>query len=298
MNGVKCLVNRSRWLPFVFLFPALLFLLFVYIPILQNIVLSFFQWSTFEPQKAFIGFGNYIQLLQDPVFFQALKNNALYAAVSIVFQVGGGLITAAILEDRLLRRSSPFFRTVFFLPVVISMTVIALLFDFIYNPDTGLLNQFLQAVGLDQWTRAWLGDRETAMLSVIFVSQWQSVGYIAMLYIVAIQKIPSELYEAALLDGAGKVRTFFAITVPGTKEMSFVAVVMTLTGAFTVFNEPYILTGGGPGNASEVLSTFLYKAAFSKDMMGYASAIATVILLITLSLSIIQMRLFKTGKGD
>ncbi|SCA87651.1 carbohydrate ABC transporter permease [Bacillus sp. JJ675] len=298
MNGVKCLVNRSRWLPFVFLFPALLFLLFVYIPILQNIVLSFFQWSTFEPQKAFIGFGNYIQLFQDPVFFQALKNNALYAAVSIVFQVGGGLITAAILEDRLLRRSSPFFRTVFFLPVVISMTVIALLFDFIYNPDTGLLNQFLQAVGLDQWTRAWLGDRETAMLSVIFVSQWQSVGYIAMLYIVAIQKIPSELYEAALLDGAGKVRTFFAITVPGTKEMSFVAVVMTLTGAFTVFNEPYILTGGGPGNASEVLSTFLYKAAFSKDMMGYASAIATVILLITLSLSIVQMRLFKTGKGD
>ncbi|ATH95498.1 MULTISPECIES: carbohydrate ABC transporter permease [Bacillus] len=292
------MVNRSRWLPFVFLFPALLFLLFVYIPILQNIVLSFFQWSTFEPQKAFIGFGNYIQLFQDPVFFQALKNNALYAAVSIVFQVGGGLITAAILEDRLLRRSSPFFRTVFFLPVVISMTVIALLFDFIYNPDTGLLNQFLQAVGLDQWTRAWLGDRETAMLSVIFVSQWQSVGYIAMLYIVAIQKIPSELYEAALLDGAGKVRTFFAITVPGTKEMSFVAVVMTLTGAFTVFNEPYILTGGGPGNASEVLSTFLYKAAFSKDMMGYASAIATVILLITLSLSIIQMRLFKTGKGD
>lgn len=298
MNGVKCLVNRSRWLPFVFLFPALLFLLFVYIPILQNIVLSFFQWSTFEPQKAFIGFGNYIQLFQDPVFFQALKNNALYAAVSIVFQVGGGLITAAILEDRLLRRSSPFFRKVFFLPVVISMTVIALLFDFIYNPDTGLLNQFLQAVGLDQWTRAWLGDRETAMLSVIFVSQWQSVGYIAMLYIVAIQKIPSELYEAAILDGAGKVRTFFAITVPGTKEMSFVAVVMTLTGAFTVFNEPYILTGGGPGNASEVLSTFLYKAAFSKDMMGYASAIATVILLITLSLSIIQMRLFKTGKGD
>ncbi|KKB74355.1 MULTISPECIES: carbohydrate ABC transporter permease [Bacillus] len=292
------MVNRSRWLPFVFLFPALLFLLFVYIPILQNIVLSFFQWSTFEPQKAFIGFGNYIQLFQDPVFFQALKNNALYAAVSIVFQVGGGLITAAILEDRLLRRSSPFFRTVFFLPVVISMTVIALLFDFIYNPDTGLLNQFLQAVGLDQWTRAWLGDRETAMLSVIFVSQWQSVGYIAMLYIVAIQKIPSELYEAALLDGAGKVRTFFAITVPGTKEMSFVAVVMTLTGAFTVFNEPYILTGGGPGNASEVLSTFLYKAAFSKDMMGYASAIATVILLITLSLSIVQMRLFKTGKGD
>ncbi|MFN2744159.1 carbohydrate ABC transporter permease [Bacillus sp. z60-18] len=292
------MVNQNRWLPFIFLFPALLFLLFVYYPILQNIFLSFFKWSTFEPQKAFVGFGNYIQLFRDPVFYQSLKNNALYALVSIVFQVGAGLVTAAILEDRLFRKHAPFFRTVFFLPVVISMTVIALLFTFIYNPETGLLNQFLEAAGLKQWTRAWLGDEETAMLSVIFVSQWQSVGYIAMLYIIAIQKIPDELYEAARLDGAGKIRTFFAITVPGTKEMSFVAVVMTLTGAFTVFNEPYILTGGGPGNATEVLGTFLYKQAFSQDMMGYASAIATVVLLITLSLSVMQMRLFKTGKGD
>lgn len=132
-----------------------------------------------------------------------------------------------------------------FLPVVISMTVIALLFDFIYNPEIGLLNQLLEAVGLDELTRAWLGDENTAMLSVIFVSQWQSVGYIAMLYIVSIQSIPAELYESAQLDGAGKIQQFFHITVPQTKEMSFVAVVMTLTGAFTVFNEPYILTGGG-----------------------------------------------------
>ncbi len=166
----------------------------------------------------------------------------LYAVISLIFQVGGGLILAAVLEDRLVRKWSPFFRTVFFLPVVISMTVIALLFDFIYNPEIGLLNQLLEAVGLDELTRAWLGDENTAMLSVIFVSQWQSVGYIAMLYIVSIQSIPAELYESAQLDGAGKIQQFFHITVPQTKEMSFVAVVMTLTGAFTVFNEPYILT--------------------------------------------------------
>jgi raffinose/stachyose/melibiose transport system permease protein len=241
---------------------------------------------------------NYVELFRDPVFYQALTNNVLYAVISIVCQVFGGLILAAVLEDKLVRKWSPFFRTVFFLPVVISMTVIALLFDFIYNPETGLLNQLLQAVGLDQLTRAWLGDDSTAMLSVIFVSQWQSVGYIAMLYIVSIQKIPDELYEAARLDGAGKIQQFFHITIPQTKEMSFVAVVMTLTGAFTVFNEPYILTGGGPGNASEVLSTFLYKSAFTKDMMGYASAIATVVLIITLALSLMQMKFFKTGKED
>ncbi|KAF1678305.1 sugar ABC transporter permease [Bacillus mexicanus] len=292
------MVNQNKIIPYLFLVPALVFLLFVYIPIFENVFLSLFQWSSFSPEKTFIGLKNYIELFHDPVFYQALTNNVLYAVISIVCQVFGGLILAAVLEDKLVRKWSPFFRTVFFLPVVISMTVIALLFDFIYNPETGLLNQLLQAVGLDQLTRAWLGEDSTAMLSVIFVSQWQSVGYIAMLYIVSIQKIPDELYEAARLDGAGKIQQFFHITLPQTKEMSFVAVVMTLTGAFTVFNEPYILTGGGPGNASEVLSTFLYKSAFTKDMMGYASAIATVVLIVTLALSLMQMKFFKTGKEE
>ncbi|XHH07450.1 sugar ABC transporter permease [Bacillus sp. A1] len=290
------MVSRKRFIPYLFLAPALIFLLFVYIPIIENVFFSLFEWSSFQPEKTFIGLKNYIDLFHDPVFFTALRNNVLYAVISLICQVGGGLILAAVLEDRLVRKWSPFFRTVFFLPVVISMTVIALLFDFIYNPEIGLLNQLLEAVGLDELTRAWLGDENTAMLSVIFVSQWQSVGYIAMLYIVSIQSIPAELYESAQLDGAGKIQQFFHITVPQTKEMSFVAVVMTLTGAFTVFNEPYILTGGGPGNASEVLSTFLYKSAFTKDMMGYASAIATVVLLMTLALSLIQMKFFKTGK--
>ncbi|WP_411810419.1 carbohydrate ABC transporter permease [Bacillus amyloliquefaciens] len=292
------LVSRKRFIPYLFLAPALIFLLFVYIPIFENVFFSLFEWSSFQPEKTFIGFKNYIDLFHDPVFFTALRNNVLYAVISLICQVGGGLILAAVLEDRLVRKWSPFFRTVFFLPVVISMTVIALLFDFIYNPEIGLLNQLLEAVGLDELTHAWLGDENTAMLSVIFVSQWQSVGYIAMLYIVSIQSIPAELYESAQLDGAGKIQQFFHITVPQTKEMSFVAVVMTLTGAFTVFNEPYILTGGGPGNASEVLSTFLYKSAFTKDMMGYASAIATVVLLLTLALSLIQMKFFKTGKEE
>lgn len=292
------LVSRKRFIPYLFLAPALIFLLFVYIPIIENVFFSLFEWSSFQPEKTFIGLKNYIDLFHDPVFFTALRNNVLYAVISLICQVGGGLLLAAVLEDKLLRKWSPFFRTIFFLPVVISMTVIALLFDFIYNPEIGLLNQLLEAVGLDELTRAWLGDENTAMLSVIFVSQWQSVGYIAMLYIVSIQSIPAELYESAQLDGAGKIQQFFHITVPQTKEMSFVAVVMTLTGAFTVFNEPYILTGGGPGNASEVLSTFLYKSAFTKDMMGYASAIATVVLLLTFALSLIQMKFFKTGKEE
>lgn len=162
----------------------------------------------------------------------------------------------------------------------------------------GILNSFLHGLGLDSWAREWLGDSETAIFAVIAVSQWQSIGYTMMLFIVAIQAIPREIYEAAEMDGAGKIRRFLSVTVPQVKEMFFVASLITLTGAFTVFNEPYILTGGGPGNASEVLGTLLYSSAFAKDQMGYASAIATVILVLTLLVSLVQMKLFRTGKDD
>lgn len=161
---------------------------------------------------------NYVELFHDPVFYQALTNNVLYAVISIVCQVFGGLILAAVLEDKLVRKWSPFFRTVFFLPVVISMTVIALLFDFIYNPETGLLNQLLQAIGLDQLTRAWLGDDSTAMLSVIFVSQWQSVGYIAMLYIVSIQKYRMNCMKRPGLTARVKFSSFFILLFPRRKR--------------------------------------------------------------------------------
>ncbi|WP_090236933.1 carbohydrate ABC transporter permease [Fictibacillus solisalsi] len=272
--------------------------LFVYYPIVENFRFSFYDFSAFSPDKAFVGFTNFSNLFQDPVFYTALKNNVWYAVISIVCQVFGGLILAAILEDPITRFISSFFRTVFFLPVVISVTVIALLFTFVYEPNMGILNSFLHGLGLDSWTREWLGDSETAIFAVIAVSQWQSIGYIMMLFIVAIQAIPKEIYEAAEMDGAGKIRRFLSVTVPQVKEMFFVASLITLTGAFTVFNEPYILTGGGPGNASEVLGTLLYNSAFAKDQMGYASAIATVILVLTLLVSLVQMKLFRTGKDD
>ncbi|MGM7719517.1 carbohydrate ABC transporter permease [Metabacillus sp. Hm71] len=270
--------------------------LFVYYPIVENFRFSFYEFSAFSPDKVFVGFEHFLTLFKDEVFYIALKNNLWYAIISIIFQVFGGLILAAILEDPVTRFVSSFFRTIFFLPVVISITVIALLFSFVYNPDIGILNSFLHLIGAEEWARAWLGESETAIFAVIAVSQWQSIGYIMMLFIVSIQSIPKELYEAAEIDGAGKIRKFLSVTVPQVREMFFVATLITLTGAFTVFNEPYILTGGGPGNASEVLGTLLYHSAFFKDEMGYASAIATVILLITLLVSIVQMKLFRTGR--
>ncbi|MFC7393968.1 carbohydrate ABC transporter permease [Scopulibacillus cellulosilyticus] len=289
--------NQRKWFPYVYLAPALIMLLlFVYYPIICNLYYSLFDWSSFTPTMQFKGLGNFIDLFHDPIFYTALKNNIWYAVISLIFQVGGGLILAAILEDKLVRRFSPFFRTVFFIPVIISITVIALLFDFFYNPEIGLLNKLLDLIGLHGWTTGWLGNGHTAIFAVIAVSQWQSIGYIAMLFIIAIQKIPNEIYEAAEIDGASKIKQFFHVTVPGVKEMAFVTTIVTLTQAFTVFNEPNILTDGGPGYSSQVLATYLYHSAFENDSMGYASAIATVILAITLIISVIQLRLFRSGK--
>jgi raffinose/stachyose/melibiose transport system permease protein len=272
--------------------------LFVYYPLVQNFIYSFFQFSAFSPKKVFIGLENYRELLQDPVVLTALLNNVRYAVVSVLCQVCFGLVLAAILEDRTFRRIAPIFRITFFLPVVISISVICLLFGFIYNPSHGLLNQFLRLAGLAAWARPWLGSSHTAIWATIAVSQWQSTGYVMMLFVVAIQKIPAELYEAAEIDGAGKLCTFFIITLPQVKEMFFVASVITVTGSFMVFSEPYILTnGGGPGSSSMTMVLDMYQSGFFKDMMGYAATLAVVIFLVSIFFAVAQMITFRTGEG-
>ncbi|MEW6549640.1 MAG: sugar ABC transporter permease, partial [Spirochaetota bacterium] len=244
-----------------------------------------------------VGFDNFKMLLQDSVVLTAIRNNIRYAIVSVLIQVCFGLVLAAILEDKAFSRVAVVFRTTFFLPVLISVTVVCLLFSFVYNPMDGLLNKFLELVGLGSFARPWLGSSKTAIWATIAVSQWHSTGYIMMLFIVAIQKIPEELYEAAEIDGASKVRRFFMVTLPQVKEMFFVTSVVTVTGSFMVFNEPYILTrGGGPGTSSTTLAVHMYQSGFFKDMMGYASTLAVVIFLISAALAVVQLTAFKTGE--
>ncbi|MDO3677599.1 carbohydrate ABC transporter permease [Paenibacillus ehimensis] len=273
--------------------------LFVYMPLIQNLVYSFQEFSMLSGKRSFIGLDNYKTLFSDPVIVTALINNVKYAVISVIFQVGFGLILAAVLEDEAFRKISPLFRTIYFIPVVISITVICLLFTFVYHPTDGLLNLFLEAIGLGSWAKPWLGSGSTAIYAVIAVSQWQSVGYCMMLFIVAIQKIPADLYEAAKIDGAGKIRSFFNVTLPQVKEMCFVTSVITITGAFMVFNEPFIMTkGGGPGTSSITVAVHMYQTGFFKDSMGYASTIAMLMFLITAVLAFAQTLFFRTGKGD
>jgi len=284
--------------PLLFVLPCLAILgIFVYYPLVQNFIYSFFRFSAFSPEKIFVGVQNYANLLKDTIVVTALRNNLRYAIISVLCQVCFGLVLAAILEDRSFRRVSPLFRTMFFLPVLISISVICLLFSFIYRPMDGLLNSFLQFIGLGSLARPWLGSAKTAIFATIAVSQWQSTGYVMMLFIVAIQKIPDELYEAAEIDGANKMQRFFVITLPQVREMFFVTSLITVTGSFMVFNEPYILTqGGGPGTSSITIAVHMYQSGFFKDMMGYASTIAVVIFLISVFLGLIQLATFRSGE--
>ncbi|HEY9310646.1 MAG TPA: sugar ABC transporter permease [Microbacterium sp.] len=289
--------TRARTFNVLYVAPALAIIgLFVYYPLAANVGFSFFRLSAGSGDMQFVGFENFTRLFTDPVIATALSNNTLYAVVSIMFQVIGGLVVAAWLTRLLGPRMGAFLRSVYFIPAVISMTVIALLFTFVFDARGGLLNAFLELIGLGGLQTAWLANVDTAMGAVISVSQWQSIGYVCMLYVVALQQIPVELYEAASLDGAGRVRQFWHVTVPQAKEMIFVAMILTVSGSFTVFNEPYILTRGGPGNTTQVLATYMYNQGFFQNQMGYASAIATLIFVITLVLSVIQLVSFRTGK--
>jgi len=281
----------SRWGGLAWIAPAVAVLaVFVYYPLVENVRYSFLDWDIFTGASDFVGLRNYAKLGTDATFWHALGNNVWYAVISVVVQVFGALVLAAMIESLRSERWRKWLRAVYFVPSAISLTVAGLLFYFILQPgDAGLFNAALDAVGLHSLTTAWLGDQHTAVFGIIAMSQWQGFGYSALLFSVALQRIPSEVYEAAQIDGVGPFRRFFTISVPLVREMTGVMMIVTVSGAFQVFNEVTVMTQGGPDNSSQVLGTWLYHAGFYDNDFGYASAIATVIFVITLALAIGQL---------
>jgi raffinose/stachyose/melibiose transport system permease protein len=262
---------------------------FVYYPIVDNFIVSTTDEDIFTGEVTHIGLANYQRLLDDPVVWIALWNNFLYAAISIVFQVFGAFILAAMIEGLDCERLKRFWRAVYFIPSAISITITGLLFYFIYQPDIGLLDAVLKSSGLESLMRPWLGDETTAIYAIIAMSQWQGFGYSTLLFAVAIQKIPRELYDAAIIDGAGPLRRLWNVTFPLTREMTGLMIIVTVTGAFQVFNEVMVMTAGGPNNSSQVLGTWLYQQGFNQNNFGYGAAIAAVIFLVTMVTGIAQL---------
>jgi raffinose/stachyose/melibiose transport system permease protein len=255
----------------------------------QNFGFSTLTWDIYSGNQEYVGLENYRKLVDDPVFWSSFVNNLWYALISVVFQVFGALLLAALVESIRSQRWQRHLRAIYFIPSAISLTVAGLLFYFIYEPNLGLLNHVLDAVGLGEYGHAWLGQESTAMFAVIAMSQWQGFGYCTLLFAIAIQRIPSELYEAASLDGVGPVRRFFQVTLPMVREMTGLMMMVTVSGAFQVFNEVMVMTSGGPDNSTQVLGTWLYRNGFVRNDFGYASAIGTVIFVITLAIAMAQL---------
>lgn len=262
---------------------------FVYYPILDNFMVSTTDQDIFTGEVTQVGLANYKRLFNDPIVWTSLGNNLAYAVLSVLFQVFGAFVLAALIEGLETEGWRRFWRAVYFVPSAISITVTGLLFYFIYQPDTGLLDAALTHLGLAGQSRAWLGDERSAIYAIIAMSQWQGFGYSTLLFAIAIQKIPGELYDAAILDGAGPIRRLWSITFPLTREMTGLMVIVTFTGAFQVFNEVMVMTGGGPNNSSQVLGTWLYQQGFIENNFGYGAAIAAVIFFVTLITGFAQL---------
>ena len=276
---------------YLMLAPALLlFAVFIAYPLLNTVRFSLYEYSLTSTSKLFVGLKNYLDLGRDPVFWVALRNNLIILVGSAIIQVGVGLVLAATLQRGLSRRWSRWAQVIIFAPMVMSSVAVGLLWQLVLNPSIGLLDTLLRALHLPTPSLGWLGDPHLAIFSVLLVACWQYTGFMMVILLAGMQGVPPELYEAGRLDGAHEGQLFVFITIPAIRNVLVAAVLITMIGAFKVFDLVYVLTSGGPANASEVLATYLYKNAFNLDRMGYANAIAVVLLMLTMLLGVFQLR--------
>lgn len=282
-KSVRSRLKQRRMFIALFTIPTLLFFtLFMLLPMVQGLYISFFDWSGSSESKDFIGLTNYKDLLSDRIIGKAIWNDYFL----IITKVIGIMVLAtffAVALTRLNIRKSGFYRVVFFFPNIISVIVIGVLWRYVYNPNLGFLNAILSLFGGEQVKTAWLGDPNTAMWSILVPAIWAGVGFYMILLIAAILNIPESLYEAANLDGASQWLQFYRITMPLIWEQIKVSilsiVITTLNGSFVIV---WIMTEGGPDNATQVMGSYLYQMGFRQYHMGYAAAIGVLILVLSL----------------
>ncbi len=291
MVGRSLWPGESRFKGWVYLFPGLaIYLIFVFYPILETIHTSFYQWDGFSSNRTFIGAENYRDLLGDGQFFKALSHNLIFLIFYCLIPILIGLVLANLLGRKPLPGMS-FFRAGLFLPQVLSMVVVGVMWRWIYNPAFGPLNLFLKSVGLGALSRSWLGDFDLALPAVGVVGSWVQYGFCMVLFIAGMQKIPQELYEASELDGAGSLRQMFHITLPGLRAEFGVALVTTIIAALRVFDLVFVTTRGGPGDETLVAAFLVYRSAFQQNRIGYAAAVATVLTLVIFLVSFLILQL-------
>lgn len=281
----KTLVNNQSCAAWLFILPALLgTIIFIIIPVFCSFGLSFMKWDLLNPME-FVGFKNYTDIFSDAVFFKILLNTIVFAISTSVFGVIIPLILAAVINSKV--RGSEFYKTTYFLPFITPMIVIGIVWEWIFDPNIGLLNHILHL------HINWLYDVVFAMPALIFVSVWKLIGYNMIIFLSAFGGIPQNIYEAAKIDGANPIQTFFNVTVPMLSPTIFFVIIITAISSFQVFDLIYLMTQGGPFDSTNVLVYSIYQNAFEYFNVGRASAIAYVLFFIILVLTLIQWSLRK-----
>lgn len=280
-----------------FVLPAfLIYSTVVLYPIIQSFIYSLVKWNGFGDMK-FVGFKNYIALFinNKDMFPQSVLNSFKLVAASVFIQLPIALTFALILANGI--KGESFFRTVYFIPVILPSIVIGQLWKNIYYPtDIGLLNYVLQSIGLEQYMQTWLGQKETAMNAAIVPIVWQFIGQHMLLFYAGIKSIPKQINEAALIDGASGIQRTLRITLPLLKPTIRVSLIWAVTGSFKAFDQIYVLTHGGPIHSSEVPSLLMYLTMFDKYRYGYGSSMAIFIIIMSLVFTWIIFKIFKTEK--
>ena len=285
--------ERKTYALVIFLGPALAAIgLFFFVPVLAALALSFTDFDIYAlgnfSVARFVGLRNYVQILDDPLFWKALKNTLYFLLVGGPLSIAVSLGAALLLNAKLVRWK-PLFRFVYFAPVVTTLVAVAVVWRFIYHPRFGLLNYALGLAGIDPVD--WLGDPNWAMPAMILLAVWKNFGYNMIIFIAGLQNIPTSLYEAASIDGAGPWQRFRSVTLPLLAPTTLFITIITMIGYFQLFAEPYVMTQGGPLNSTLSIVLLMYQQGFRWWSMGYAAAIAFVLFLLILAASLVQTRL-------
>ena len=269
-------------------------LVFVAYPIAQSFWMSLHDWNFFSASHPYVGLANYRTMLADPRFWNALRNTAIYTAVVVPAQVGVGLgLAVALYRNTLINK---FFRAVYFFPVISALATMGIVWKFLLDPEIGIINHLMVSAGLPDID--FLQSTTWALPAVIFVGVWKSAGFSMVIFLAALQDIPQTLIEAATIDGAGTWQRFRRITLPLLRpSMLFAAVIATIT-SMQLFDQVYVMTGGGPLFHTDTLVTYLYQVGFEDFRSGYAAAISWVLFLLILLLSMLQLRLFRFKEAD
>jgi multiple sugar transport system permease protein len=279
--------NIQGWL---FLLPAVIaFAMFKYYPIFQGMFVSFFRFSVAKPPGQFIGFQNYLRLFKDAELKTAVINTLEFTGISFVCGFWGPILLAILVNE--VRHTKTFFRTAYFLPAISPGIGMLVLWKYIWQPDYGLANYILSLVGLPP--QLWLNDVKLVKWVIFFPSLLIWGGFNYLIYLAAVQDIPQELFESASIDGAGIMQKLRHILLPGISPIVRIMVILQIIGAMQIFDQPYIMTGGGPAGASETVALYAFKTAYTGQDFGYAMSVLVCLFIVLVILSYIQLRLQK-----